>query len=125
MQRVYIWHRTFATEAIEGVKMFWESDPLFVDPEERAAYVQWAVPEAKAVHVPAIYEDVDETDVANPVSRNSAPARPSRLSGTADSLIRLLDLQGGFPVPHRTARILCALWRYVSCPCEVKVHGTS
>ena len=109
MQRVYVWRRTFATEAIEGAKTFWESDPLFVDPEERAAYVQWAIPDAKAVRVPAIYEDVDETDVANPVSHSSAPVQPSRSSGTADSLIGLLDLQRGFPVPHRAACILCAL----------------
>ena len=39
MQHVYIWHRNFATEAIEGVKAFWESDPLYVDAKECAAYV--------------------------------------------------------------------------------------
>ena len=70
MQHVYVWRRNFATEAIEGVRAFWESDPLYADAEEHAAYVQWAVPETKVGRVPATYEDVDESDITNPVRRN-------------------------------------------------------
>ncbi|ETW83383.1 hypothetical protein HETIRDRAFT_450975 [Heterobasidion irregulare TC 32-1] len=66
MQRIYVWRRNFATEAIKRVKAFWESDPLYADAEERAAYVQWAVPETKGGQVPAIYEDVDKSDITNP-----------------------------------------------------------
>ena len=68
MQRIYMWHRSFAIKAIKSVKWFWESNPLFVDPEEWAAYIQWAIPKDKTVHVLAIYKDVNKSDMANPVS---------------------------------------------------------
>jgi hypothetical protein len=43
-QRTYEWRSNFANVAATTVQNFWDSDPIYNDPEERRNYVEWVVP---------------------------------------------------------------------------------
>jgi hypothetical protein len=72
MQRTYELRGTFAKTAAAGVAEFWASDPTFESAEERAAYVNWAVPQSsdpdEEAVIPFIWEHCDDSDQDNLVS---------------------------------------------------------
>ena len=62
-QRTYEWRSNFANVAATAVQNFWDSDPIYNDPEERHNYVEWAVPHGFDDPSPFLWMSVDE---ANP-----------------------------------------------------------
>lgn len=48
------------TAAMAAVQAFWESDPVYYDPIERAAYVEWAFPDDPNEPTPGIWASVED-----------------------------------------------------------------
>ena len=51
-----------------AVQTFWDSDPIYNDPEERRNYVEWAVPSSLDDPSPFLWMSVDEADPDDIVS---------------------------------------------------------
>jgi len=66
MQRVYEWRGTFASEALKAVRKFFEdrkSSGDLVDAQDRAAYVEWAVPQGdEGETVPFLWRMIQMAD---------------------------------------------------------------
>ncbi|KAF9461190.1 hypothetical protein BDZ94DRAFT_1372446 [Collybia nuda] len=75
-QRTYEWRRGFMTAAVTAVQAFWESDPAYADPMERAAYVEWAFPDDPNEPIPGIWASVDDDfeDINNHVYKGAFQA---------------------------------------------------
>ena len=67
-QRSYEWRGNFAAAAITAVQEFWNSDPQYATAEDRANFVEWAIPEEDEEPSPFTWASVDESDSDNVVS---------------------------------------------------------
>ena len=61
-QRSYEWCGSFATTAITAVQDFWNSEPQYESSENRANYVEWAIPAEDEEPSPFTWSSVDETN---------------------------------------------------------------
>jgi hypothetical protein len=70
-QRSYEWRGCFATAAVTAIQDFWSSDPQYESAEDRANFVEWAIPAEDEEPSPFTWGSVDETDSDNIV--NASP----------------------------------------------------
>ena len=66
-QRSYEWRGNFAATAITAIQEFWNSDPQYATAEDRANFVEWAIPEEDEEPSPFTWASVDESDSDNVV----------------------------------------------------------
>jgi hypothetical protein len=67
-QRSYEWRGSFATAAIAAIQDFWDSDLQYASAENRADFVEWAIPAKDEEPSPFTWASIDETDSDNIVS---------------------------------------------------------
>jgi hypothetical protein len=67
-QRSYEWRGNFAAAAITAIQDFWNSDPQYASAEDRANFVEWAIPVDDEEPSPFTWASVDETDSESIVS---------------------------------------------------------
>ena len=73
-QRSYEWRGSFATTAIAAIQDFWDSDPQYASAEDRANFVEWAIPAEDEEPSPFTWASVDETDGDNIVNTSPLPS---------------------------------------------------
>ncbi|KAF8889239.1 hypothetical protein BD779DRAFT_1469775 [Infundibulicybe gibba] len=75
-QRTYEWRSQFAMHATVAVEAFWKTDSAFADADERAAYVQWAIPVNTDDPTPFTWASVEENEGVDTVYKGDyqAPA---------------------------------------------------
>ena len=59
-QRSYEWCGSFATAAIIAIQDLWNSDPQYASAEDRANFVEWAIPAEDTEPSLFIWASVDE-----------------------------------------------------------------
>ena len=67
-QRSYEWRGNFAAAAITVIQDFWNSDPQYASAEDRANFVEWAIPSDDEEPSPFTWASVDEADSDHIVS---------------------------------------------------------
>ena len=67
-QRSYEWCGSFAMAALTSIQDFWNSDPQYTRAEDRANFVEWAIPAKDEEPSPFTWGSVNETDIDNIVN---------------------------------------------------------
>ncbi|KAF8797834.1 hypothetical protein BYT27DRAFT_7323078 [Phlegmacium glaucopus] len=75
-QRTYEWRGGFLLAATTAVSAFWETDPIYADPINRAAYIEWGVPTDIDEPTPITWANVDESDPDNVIYKGAFLSAP-------------------------------------------------
>jgi hypothetical protein len=67
-QRSYEWRGSFAAAAITAIQDFWNSNSRYASAENRANFVEWAIPAEDEDPSPFTWASIDETDGDNVVN---------------------------------------------------------
>jgi hypothetical protein len=105
-QRSYEWRGSFATAAITAVQDFWKSDSQYASAEDRANFVEWAIPNEDEEPSPFTWASVDETNGDEIVSTSSQASGLNILIGYILTNFRYIKVSSSHPPSsQRSARI--------------------
>ena len=75
-QRTYEWRGGFVLSAAAAVNAFWETDPIYADPINHSAYIEWGIPTDIDEPTPITWANVDESDPDNIVRLKFISCKP-------------------------------------------------